>query len=277
MNEKPNVSIIMSVYNGEEYIDEAIKSVLNQTYIDFEFIIINDGSSDKSLSIINKYKAKDSRIFLISRENRGLVASLNEGIDNSKGKYIARMDADDLCRIDRIEKQVSFLDENPDFGFVSSRAKAIDQEGRYIRDINTPKHNIILKSILFFGNPIIHPSVMFNKELINKSLYYSDEFLHAEDYELWARLSLDSKIKFYCIPEYLLSYRIVQTSISRRNYIEQENASIAIKNKYFIKKGRKRSIDTNLDLLLSIFLDQDNKKYLLPQSLYWIRNIFKSF
>lgn len=277
MNEKPNVSIVMSVYNGEEYIDEAIKSVLNQTYSDFEFIIINDGSSDETLSIINKYKAKDSRIFLISRENKGLVASLNEGIDNAKGKYIARMDADDLCRIDRIEKQVSFLDKNSSFGFVSSRAKAIDQEGRYIRNINTPKHNIILKSTLFFGNPIIHPSVMFNKELINKSLYYSDEFLYAEDYELWARLSLDSKIKFYSIPEYLLSYRIVQTSISRRNYIEQENASIAIKNKYFLKKGKNRAIDNNFDLLLSIFLDQDNKKYLLPQSLYWIRNLFKSF
>lgn len=97
MINNPTISVVISVYNGEKYLSEAIESVLNQTYKDFEFIIINDGSTDNSLEIIKKYQNQDERIVLISRENKGLVSSLNEGIEKAKGKYIARMDADDIC------------------------------------------------------------------------------------------------------------------------------------------------------------------------------------
>ncbi|HIP11775.1 MAG TPA: glycosyltransferase family 2 protein, partial [Arcobacter sp.] len=102
----PMVSVLLSVYNGEKYLDEAIESILNQTYQDFEFIIINDGSTDKSLEIIEKYKKEDNRIVVISRENKGLIYSLNEGISQAKGKYIARMDADDISLATRFEEQV---------------------------------------------------------------------------------------------------------------------------------------------------------------------------
>ena len=105
----PMISVVMPVYNAEKYLDEAIKSILVQTCKDFEFIIINDGSNDKSLEIIEKYNIQDERIVLINRENRGLIASLNEGIEKTKGRYIARMDADDISLPDRFEKQIEFL------------------------------------------------------------------------------------------------------------------------------------------------------------------------
>ncbi|HAS7841575.1 TPA: glycosyltransferase family 2 protein, partial [Vibrio cholerae] len=112
----PKISVVMSVYNGEKYLGEAIDSILKQTFSDFEFIIINDGSTDKTLEIIKSYMKKDDRIVLVSRENKGLIVSLNEGLDLAKGQYIARMDADDISIKSRFEKQIEFLDSNPDIG-----------------------------------------------------------------------------------------------------------------------------------------------------------------
>ena len=108
----PKISVVMSVYNGQDYLDEAIQSILKQTYKDFEFIIINDGSIDKSLEIIEKYKQQDERIVLISRENKGLIASLNEGIEKARGKYIARMDADDISLPNRFEEQLKIMEND---------------------------------------------------------------------------------------------------------------------------------------------------------------------
>jgi len=115
------VSIVMSVYNAQKYLDEAIESILNQTYSNFEFIIINDGSTDKSLEIIENYAKKDSRIIVINRENKGLIYSLNEGIRKANGKYIARMDADDISLPQRLEKQVEFMEKNKNIGICGTQ------------------------------------------------------------------------------------------------------------------------------------------------------------
>lgn len=112
MNKTPDVSIIMAVFNGEEFIEDSIKSVLKQTFKNFEFIIVDDGSIDNSLKIIKSYQAIDSRIKIITQKNNGLAKSLNVGIKNSKGKYIARIDADDLCYECRLEKQYLFMENN---------------------------------------------------------------------------------------------------------------------------------------------------------------------
>lgn len=167
MNTMPLISVVMPVYNAELYLDEAIQSITNQTYKKFEFIIINDGSTDKSLEIIKKYKDEYSRIVLISRENKGLVFSLNEGISKAKGKYIARMDADDISLSTRLEEQVAFMEENQEIGVCGSWVEVFG-DNRKNTIWKMPKSNEELKTRLLFSVPVAHPSVMMRKEILDK-------------------------------------------------------------------------------------------------------------
>lgn len=213
MNVNPMISVVMSVYNAEKYLDEAIQSILNQTYKDFEFIIINDGSTDKSLEIIEKYKAQDERIVLISRENRGLIASLNEGIEKARGKYIARMDADDISLPTRFEEQIRFMKENSSLGVCGSWIEVFG-ENKKPTIWRMPTNDDELKVRLLFSVTFAHPSVMIRKELIDKyHLKYNKNYLHAEDYKFWVDFS--KYTKFANIPKVLLKYRYLDTSVSR--------------------------------------------------------------
>jgi glycosyltransferase involved in cell wall biosynthesis len=275
MDINPTISVVMSVYNAEHYLKDAIESVLQQTYGNFEFIIINDGSSDGSLKIIQDYKLKDHRIVLINRENRGLIASLNEGLSIAKGKYIARMDADDICIPSRLEKQLIFLENNPEFGVVGSRAVSIDGDGKVIRKLNPPKMDFLIKSMLLFGNCIIHPSVMINRKNLSNELYYSSEFLHAEDYELWSRVSKKNRGKFYILGEPLIFYRIVKTSISRASADRQAQMTAIIRNKYFIKNGLTYCDVNFFEKVKSIVWRQKNKKFIVAQLAYVVRCGFR--
>lgn len=135
-NISPKVSVVMSVYNGEKYLPETIDSILNQTFKDFEFIIINDGSTDKTAKILTSYD--DPRIRIFNQENMGLTKSLNRAISLAKGEYIARMDADDISYPERLKKQVDYLNKNPDIGLVGSKYIRIDKRGRKIDEINVP-------------------------------------------------------------------------------------------------------------------------------------------
>jgi len=207
------ISVVMSVYNAEKYLDEAIQSILNQTYKDFEFIIINDGSTDKSLKIIKKYKSQDERIVLISRENRGLVASLNEGIEKARGKYIARMDADDISLPDRFEEQLRFMEENSDIGVCGSWVEVFG-ENRRSAIWKMATTDAKLRPRLLFSVTFAHPSVMMRKDLIDKyCLKYNGKYLHAEDYKFW--LDFSKHTKFANIPKVLFQYRYLETSVSR--------------------------------------------------------------
>ena len=213
MSENPMISVVMSVYNGEKYLDEAIESILNQTYKDFEFIIINDGSTDKSLEIIEKYKNQDDRIILISRENKGLVASLNEGIELAKGKYIARMDADDISLPKRFEVQVEFMEKNIDIGVCGTWVEVFGED-RKDTLWKMPPTDEELKPRLLFSVTFAHPSVMMRKELVDKhGLKYKEQYKHAEDYKFW--LDFSKHTKFANIPKKLFRYRYLETSVSR--------------------------------------------------------------
>ena len=199
----------MSVYNGEKYLGDAIESILTQTYRNYEFIIIDDGSTDKSLEIIKKYMKTDKRIVLISRKNKGLPYSLNEGIRLSKGKYIARMDADDISLPARLEEQVTFMKKNIDIGVC----------GCSILDMYTEKEWILssfdkrLKTELLFSSIFAHPSVMIRKELIiNHDLFYNESFLQSQDFELWTRMAKYTKFSNLKVP--LLKYRTGEGSIT---------------------------------------------------------------
>ena len=226
-NNNPKVTVLMPVYNGEKYLREAIDSILNQTFTDFEFLIINDGSTDSSVEIINSYD--DSRIRLIHNEkNLKLVASLNKGMDLARGKYIARMDCDDISLPDRIEKQVIFMDENPDIVVTGTWVENIDINGDFINIVKPPVGGD-MESLYWRPSPLIHPSVMMQKNIIEK-YKYDLAFMHAEDYELWLRIS--KKYKIDNIPEVLLKYRIHNCNISKIYRKEQLTSSYNAFQKY---------------------------------------------
>lgn len=208
----------MSVYNAEKYIEEAIQSVLNQTYNNFEFIIINDGSKDNSLKIIEKFLSKDDRIILIDRENKGLVSSLNEGILKSKGNFIARMDADDICLPNRFEEQLNFMKKNSDVGVCGSWIKLFGEDFKS-KVWKIPSNDQRLKAELLFSSCFAHPSVMIRKNvLLDNDFLYDESYTHAEDFELWIRLS--NVTNFANINMVLLKYRLVKDSVSHKADLE---------------------------------------------------------
>lgn len=209
----PKVSVILPVYNGEKYLEEAIESILNQTVKDFEFIIINDGSTDSSEEIILSYT--DKRIKYFRHENIGLAATLNKGIELSEGIYIARQDQDDISLPKRLEKQITFMENNPSVGLLGAWAKIIDENNNKRGSHRHPTHDKLLKNFLLFNNPFVHSSVIIRKNVLMKTGFYTTnpDRQPPEDYELWSRISRVAEIAN--IPLELICYREVQTSMSR--------------------------------------------------------------
>ncbi len=226
----PRVTVLMSVYNAEDFLHEAIDSILSQTFTDFEFLIIDDGSKDKSLSIIKSYK--DERIRLISRENRGLVASLNQGIKLAKGEFIARQDADDISIPERLEKEVAYLDAHPKVGLVGSNYAHIDRKGNRtgtVTNVFTRPHD--LKLTLITCNQYGHGSVMMRKDVLKKVGDYDKSVGHVEDYDLWVRISRVADVANIEEPLYL--WRKTEESISHSNLDLQIQQTFAIRDKAF--------------------------------------------
>lgn len=190
---KPKVSVIMSAYNEEDSIARAIESILNQTYKNFEFIIINDGSTDRTEKIIKEYQNKDKRIHLISKENTGLADSLNIGIKNSSGEYIARMDADDISDEKRLEIQVEFLDNNPEIALVGSWCYLIDLANNKKIECRPPTSDKEIRRYMQKDNPFIHSSIMMRRSVIEETGGY-ELIKGMEDYELWIRIAKNHKV-----------------------------------------------------------------------------------
>jgi glycosyltransferase involved in cell wall biosynthesis len=206
----PKVTVLMPVFNGEKYLKQSIESILNQRFRDFEFLIINDGSSDGSLEIISSYT--DSRIRLVSNEtNKGLVYALNRGLELASGEYIARMDCDDISKKSRLSVQVSFMDHNTSIGACGSYYSVMRGNKRATADF--PMHAEEIKCFLLFNSPIAHPTAMIRTILIRQhQLCYSSEFVHAEDYDFWSRLSGLSELSN--IPKVLVDYRLHAEQVS---------------------------------------------------------------
>lgn len=182
------ISVAMSVYNGEKFIIEAIDSILNQTYSDFEFIICDDASTDKSVDIIQTYMRKDSRIILVRNEtNVGLAASLNKCIDRASGEYIARMDADDLSLNDRFEKQIAFLDKNPNIAFVCGGVYLLGKNG--VWGERTSKRPLTKENI-FKYQPVAHPTTMIRKSVLKQVDGYTvaPYTKRGQDFDLWCKI-----------------------------------------------------------------------------------------
>ena len=228
----PKITVLMPVYNAEKYLKEAIDSILGQTFSDFEFIIVNDGSTDSSREIILSYK--DRRIRLIDNEyNMGLIKSLNKGLDYAKGKYIARMDADDVSLPERLKKQINFM-ERHNIDFCGTEAYIIDERGRIIGSMKRARpDNELPANILSNSTWLYHPSMIIKREAIGGVNLYSENYLHAEDFDLWSRLFLNNR-KASVLPEKLLKYRRTPMQItvegSPNRQIYYNNALLIIKD-----------------------------------------------
>jgi glycosyltransferase involved in cell wall biosynthesis len=230
---QPMVTVLMPVYNAEKYLAEAIESVLGQTYGDFEFLIINDGSTDTSADIIKGYT--DDRIrYVINEENIALISTLNKGIAVAKGKYIARMDADDICESNRLETQIRFMEANTDVGVCGSWFQSIGGASNSIAKY--PTTDFLIRYTALYQCPFCHPTVMLRTSVLKEhNLLYSKDYPHAEDYEFWLQLSRVTKMAN--IPESLLQYRLHESNISKTESATQLNLSKKIRGLYFQESG----------------------------------------
>ncbi len=187
---EPIVSVLMSVYNGERWLFESITSVLNQTFSNFEFVIVNDGSSDSSRQIIATFASSDSRVRVLDKDNTGLADSLNQGVDFAQGDWIARIDADDICEPHRLAEQVAFVKAYPRTVLLGSGLMEIDEEGRAGLTYRYPEKHAELVLNLERRKPFFaHSSAFFRKESFHRVGCYRSRIKRAEDYDLWLRLS----------------------------------------------------------------------------------------
>jgi hypothetical protein len=226
MSSPPRVTVLMPVYNGEKYVGSAIESVLNQTFADFQFLIVDDSSTDRSADIIDAYRLKDPRIIVASnKKEKGIVGALNTGIEEARGEYIARMDQDDVSLPERMEKQVRFMDKHPDVGASGTWMKTLGQtESRLWLPYPTDHEHI--KIALLFYTSLAHPTVIMRRSFLEKhELRYEERFKNAEDYDLWERCAL--LFQLANIPEALLLYRLHAASMSRT--LSSEQAELATK------------------------------------------------
>lgn len=231
------VSIILPVYNAEKYLERCLDSLINQTYSNVEIIIVNDGSSDNSINILEEYAIKDSRITIYHQKNKGLIESLNFLISKSKGKYIARMDADDFCDLTRIEKQVKIASLG--YGIIGSNCNIVDGDANEVGRFIYERTNGALKVDGLFRCQFCHPAVFFNLNVIKRDdLVYSMEYVHAEDLELWFRL-LD-KYKGYNIQE-----NLVTITRGHGDNVSSKYSAKQIENMYNIIRSRFSYLDVN--------------------------------
>jgi hypothetical protein len=232
MNRAPLVSVIMPVHNGEKYLRAALESILAQTYVDFEMIVVEDGSNDTTLSILKDYQKKDARIIIQQHsQNTGIVTALNDGLKLASGNYIARMDADDISLPERLEKQVEFLENRPEIGVLGTCAEIINEEDLCIDTIDFPLSHILLQWALCFYCPIIHPTVMARRDLLRSVGGYRISYPHTEDYELWTRIA--STTRLANLPERLLRLRKHATNISAQNLQTQIENGIALSKRMY--------------------------------------------
>ena len=227
MSTSKKISVLLPVYNAQDFIFESIDSILKQTFEDFELLIFNDGSTDKSKEII--HSINDKRIiYLENTTNKGIVYNLNKGIYYSKGDYIARMDADDIAFKNRFEKQFYFLENEREIDILATGLQVLGTNSISIKEFSPDFHKIYLLK----GNTVAHPTVMIRKKsLTSIGLKYDSQALYVEDYKLWLDACLNN-LKIHSLSEVLLYYRSHTNQISKKKFNQQVNNSRLLKFLY---------------------------------------------
>lgn len=229
MTNKPKISVIMSVYNGTPFLKEAVKSILNQIYNDFEFIIVDDGSRDKSWEYLESLK--DTRIKLIrNRKNLGLAASLNKALKLARCDYIARMDADDVSKPERLATQMDFMRRNPEVDICGSFVEVINEKGKIIGKIQKPTSDDRIKKELFWLTPLLHPTWFVKKEVFRKLNGYDQKWDYVEDFEFLTRAK---DYKMANIPKDLLLFRSQKERRSQKTIEKIYRNSFKLRQKIF--------------------------------------------
>jgi glycosyltransferase involved in cell wall biosynthesis len=251
----PLVSVLMPVYNGMPYLPLAVESILNQTFTDFEFIIVNDSSADSSIEYLNSLD--DARIVLVNlQQNLGVTGALQEGMKRVRGRYVARLDADDIAKPNRLQRQVEYLESNPKVGLLGSSIELIDSSGNLLKHVNLAKDDIEIRWKMLFKNPFFHSTVMFRSDLIiNHQLGYTR--MYGEDYQLWTELLQFCKGTISC--EELIQYRTHQQSWTFTKKLQQQAAFDEI----------------NTSILKS-YIPEIGNKVDIPRFVFWMRNSKRS-
>jgi glycosyltransferase involved in cell wall biosynthesis len=238
----PKISVLMSVHNGEAFLKEAIGSILNQSFTDFEFILINDSSTDSSKQIIES--SYDPRIVLINNEtNLGLTKSLNIGLSKASGMYIARMDADDVSSPDRFQKQYDYMEANPNTWVVGSSINIMNDEGYVVKKNEYPESFEEILGTVFFKNPIVHSTAFFRREEILKIGGYNNDYKKSQDYELWLRI-IKNKGVLANLPEALVNFRVHSSSITQSSATTSEQEANALMT---LQGSLKEILDINVE------------------------------
>jgi len=266
----PKISVLMSVFNGERFLREAIDSIRHQTFSDFEFIILDDNSRDKTRQILEEYAAKDQRISVIRNErNLGLTRSLNKGLKFCCGKYIARQDADDVSLPDRLANQFEYLENHPEVGVVGTWVAIINENG--IQDFirKYPTSPAMVKWSMYFKNPLAHSSVLIRRSLLEETAYRS-EVSYSQDYDLWARLS--EKTELANIPQVLNKSRKHEEMISNRYRDEQRQTGNRVRQQLI-----SNTLGERVSLSLIIALKRAIKKQVLEnkEEVLGVANLIK--
>jgi GT2 family glycosyltransferase len=222
----PKVSVVMSVYNDERYLRDAVESILDQTFRDFEFIIINDGSTDGTVEIIHSYC--DPRIVLVKNDtNVGLTKSLNKGLRLARGEYIARQDPDDLSLPQRLGTQIAYLEQHKHVGLLGTAYYTMDSQGQHIATNRHPLRDTEIRWKILFCNAFCHTSVMFRRKVFPTSdIFYDEALLYSQDYDLWVRLLGHTYAANLQAP--LVAFRMHESSITATRYGEQQHIASTI-------------------------------------------------
>jgi glycosyltransferase involved in cell wall biosynthesis len=261
----------MSVYNSSLYLKQAIDSILDQTYDNFEFIVINDGSTDESLGIIKSYS--DNRIKLLENDgNKGLIYSLNKGIAAATGKFIARMDADDIALPNRIESQLRFFESHTDISICGSATYHLMGD-KLTKKSTYLSHDEIICWMLF-NCSIVHPTLMFRSEVLkNEEVIFDNSFPHAEDYELWSRLLF--KYKLASLDEPLLKYRIHANQVTKKHNLLQETSANLVRRKILEQAGfvfNDNQFEAHCWIGTSRFLDSAQQLHRISD---WLQSLYQ--
>ena len=273
----PEISVIMSVYNGETYLKEAIESVIGQTLKNWELIIINDCSTDSTSEILAGFALSDERIKVHTNEvNLKLPTSLNKAISLSSGKYIARMDADDICLPERLEKQFKFMEENRSVALSSCRFMTVKNGVYASGGAGGRCDNSALRAMLLVVNPILHPGVIAKAEVMKK-FNYDTTLTCTEDLELWTRMAMENQ-KIQILPECLLIYRLHDKQITSTTLERQRTEVLKIQSKYYGTLIQEMDEEMQKFYISGIYFKHSTDIHKFLEYAKWLRSVaYKSF
>jgi len=228
----PPISVLMPAYNAEKYIAVAIESILGQTFKDFEFVIVDDDSTDNTWAIIQRFAEKDKRVVPIrNKGNLKIAKTLNTGIKLARGKYVARMDADDWSYPDRLEKQHHFMEEHPEVGIMGGTMVIVNEVGKVTGERRYYARDKEIRKSIFKFSPFCHPAVMIRKSVLEKSGLYDPRYKSSEDYDLYFRIGLHAK--FANLEDRLIRYRVLPGSLTTGKLKRVELTTIEVRKKFF--------------------------------------------